>query len=74
MVRKALWNPVGVWPSVIGGLAFGVVMSVIVSVIYGTWWYLLFAIPMAVASAVLWRRWYPQAYERARRRLDALKP
>jgi hypothetical protein len=24
MVRKALWNPVGVWPSVIGGLAFGV--------------------------------------------------
>ncbi len=49
MVRKAFWNPIGVWPSVIGGLAFGVVMSVIISLIYGTWWYLSFAIPMAVA-------------------------
>ncbi len=73
-MRKALWDPVGVWPSAIGGLIFGIVMSVIVSVIYGTWRYLLFAVPMAVAWTVLWRRWYPEAYERARRRLDARKP
>jgi membrane protein implicated in regulation of membrane protease activity len=65
-----LWDPTGFWPSAIGGLIFGIGTSVIASLVYGTWWYLLVAVPMAVAWAVLWRRWYPRVYEHLRRGFD----
>jgi membrane protein implicated in regulation of membrane protease activity len=69
-VPKAYWNPVGLRASAIGGAVFGVLGAVAVSLFSGTWWWLLTAIPMAVAWALLWRYYYPRVYERFRGALE----
>lgn len=70
---KTLWNPAGFWPSAISGGLFGIVMSVVVSLFSGTWWWLLTSIPMAFAWALLWRHYYPRVYERVRTGLERPK-
>ncbi len=73
MGRKPLWNPIGARATVIGGLVGGIVLASLTSVIYGSWWYLLLALPIAAAWWIYWPRYYPKAYERWRRRLSRPK-
>jgi hypothetical protein len=65
------WNPTGLLAAGLGGLAFGATMAVIISLIYGSWWYMVLALPMAVAWCFLWPSAYQRAYRRtAQRRRD----
>jgi hypothetical protein len=65
-VAKALWNPIGLPASVIGGVLFGVFGSVAASILYHNWWYLLTAIPAAAVWVMLWRYYYPRMNQTVR--------
>jgi hypothetical protein len=53
------WNPAGRLLSAVGGVAFGSIMGLVMVAWSGSWWYLLFAPPMAIAWYFLWRTWFP---------------
>jgi hypothetical protein len=61
------WNPAGRLASAIGGAAFGSIMGVVMVAWSGSWWYLLFAPPMAIAWYFLWRAWFPTVHAQMRR-------
>lgn len=72
-MSRRRWNPAGVGASVVFGLLFGIAISILTSLIYGNWWYLLLVAPAAAFSSILWHRWYPRAYERTHARIGRPK-
>ncbi len=72
LVKKPLFNPAGVWASVVGGLVFGAFAAVIVALWYrsGT----CVCRPDGRRVGGPRRRWYPQACKRVRRALGEPRP
>lgn len=62
------WDPTGRGATVASGIFFGSTSAVVTSVLYGSWWNLLWGIPLAVAWVVVWPRAYAKALDRVRRR------